>query len=152
MFLLKYFLLYRVINLESVSQDANTVSGINTRPCVDNVSCKVHISNDMFKKAVVWFVTNTCLNLFKILFSLCSGYPFALFQRYFLFQKEAYLIHLYNVFTGLSIAYFNFGKLSLGRENCLAQGMLQFRRTYKCNFYFLSLSFSCPQGHSFFIP
>ncbi|KFV86538.1 Lysophospholipid acyltransferase 5, partial [Struthio camelus australis] len=37
------------------------------------------------------------------------GYPFALFQRYFLFQKETYLIHLYNVFTGLSIAYFNFG-------------------------------------------
>ncbi|POI25650.1 hypothetical protein CIB84_010600, partial [Bambusicola thoracicus] len=36
-------------------------------------------------------------------------YPFALFQRYFLFQKETYLIHLYNVFTGLSIAYFNFG-------------------------------------------
>ncbi|KAJ7413595.1 Lysophospholipid acyltransferase 5 [Willisornis vidua] len=40
---------------------------------------------------------------------LVPGYPFALFQRYFLFQKEAYLIHLYNVFTGLSIAYFNFG-------------------------------------------
>ncbi|NXI52192.1 MBOA5 acyltransferase, partial [Chloroceryle aenea] len=41
--------------------------------------------------------------------SIFSGYPFALFQRYFLFQKETYLIHLYNVFTGLSIAYFNFG-------------------------------------------
>ncbi|CAM4434011.1 lysophospholipid acyltransferase 5 isoform X2 [Lepidochelys kempii] len=38
-----------------------------------------------------------------------SGYPFALFQRYFLFQKEVYLIHLYNTLTGLSIAYFNFG-------------------------------------------
>uniref|UniRef100_A0A8C6YSW3 Uncharacterized protein n=1 Tax=Nothoprocta perdicaria TaxID=30464 RepID=A0A8C6YSW3_NOTPE len=38
-----------------------------------------------------------------------EGYPFALFQRRFLFQKEAYLIHLYNVLTGLSIAYFNFG-------------------------------------------
>uniref|UniRef100_A0A493T1F6 Lysophospholipid acyltransferase 5 n=1 Tax=Anas platyrhynchos platyrhynchos TaxID=8840 RepID=A0A493T1F6_ANAPP len=37
------------------------------------------------------------------------GYPFALFQRYFLFQKETYLIHLYNALTGLSIAYFNFG-------------------------------------------
>ncbi|KAI1242170.1 Lysophospholipid acyltransferase 5, partial [Lamprotornis superbus] len=78
-------------------------------------------------------------------------YPFALFQRYFLFQKEAYLIHLYNVFTGLSIAYFNFGKMSLGRESCLAQGMLQFGRAYKCDFYFLSLSlFSLPTGMQFF--
>lgn len=37
MFLLKYFLLYRVIHLESVCQDANAVSGINTMLCVDNV-------------------------------------------------------------------------------------------------------------------
>lgn len=61
-------------------------------------------------------MTNTCLNLFTTLpYFFLSGYPFALFQRYFLFQKETYLIHLYNVFTGLSIAYFNFGKMSLGR-------------------------------------
>lgn len=58
----------------------------------------------------------TNLQLFH-LFPLYSGYPFALFQRYFLFQKETYLIHLYNVFTGLSIAYFNFGKMSFGRES-----------------------------------
>lgn len=153
MFLLKYFLLYRVIHLESVSLDVNAVSGISIMAWVDNVSCKVHVPNDMFKKAKVWFLTNTCLNLFTTLpffFSpLYSGYPFALFQRYFLFQKEAYLVHLYNVFTGLSIAYFNFGKMSLGRESCLAQGMLRFGRTYKCNFYFLSLSF-LPTGMQFF--
>uniref|UniRef100_A0A670JZ59 Lysophospholipid acyltransferase 5 n=1 Tax=Podarcis muralis TaxID=64176 RepID=A0A670JZ59_PODMU len=41
--------------------------------------------------------------------SINSGYPFALFQRYFLFQKDLYLIHLYNTLTGLSVAYFNFG-------------------------------------------
>uniref|UniRef100_A0A663F1T5 Lysophospholipid acyltransferase 5 n=1 Tax=Aquila chrysaetos chrysaetos TaxID=223781 RepID=A0A663F1T5_AQUCH len=45
----------------------------------------------------------------RLIVSILMGYPFALFQRYFLFQKETYLIHLYNVFTGLSIAYFNFG-------------------------------------------
>uniref|UniRef100_A0A670JZ50 Lysophospholipid acyltransferase 5 n=1 Tax=Podarcis muralis TaxID=64176 RepID=A0A670JZ50_PODMU len=42
-------------------------------------------------------------------FSDLLGYPFALFQRYFLFQKDLYLIHLYNTLTGLSVAYFNFG-------------------------------------------
>uniref|UniRef100_A0A8C3DWK1 Lysophospholipid acyltransferase 5 n=1 Tax=Corvus moneduloides TaxID=1196302 RepID=A0A8C3DWK1_CORMO len=45
----------------------------------------------------------------RLILSILMGYPFALFQRYFLFQKEPYLVHLYNVFTGLSIAYFNFG-------------------------------------------
>ncbi|NXX50241.1 MBOA5 acyltransferase, partial [Tricholaema leucomelas] len=45
----------------------------------------------------------------RLIVSILMGYPFALFQRYFLFQKETYLIHLYNIFTGLSIAYFNFG-------------------------------------------
>lgn len=53
----------------------------------------------------------------RLIVSILMGYPFALFQRYFLFQKETYLIHLYNVFTGLSIAYFNFGKMSFGRES-----------------------------------
>lgn len=110
----------------------------------------------MFEKAVVLFMTNTCLTLFATLpffffFPLYSGYPFALFQRYFLFQKEAYRIHLYNVFTGLSIAYFNFGKMSLGGESCLAQGMMRFGRTCKCDFYFLSFSFfSLPTGMQFF--
>lgn len=118
-------------------------------PCVDNASCKVHVPNDMFKKAVIWFMTNTCLNLFTTLpfffLSLYSGYPFALFQRYFLFQKEAYLIHLYNVFTGLSIAYFNFGKLSLGRESCLAQGMFDLGGPIDViSISYLCLSFSCP--------
>lgn len=41
---------------------------------------------------------------------LSLGYPFALFQRYFLFQKSDYLIHIYNTIIGLSLAYFNFGK------------------------------------------
>ncbi|XP_025049281.1 lysophospholipid acyltransferase 5 isoform X2 [Alligator sinensis] len=45
----------------------------------------------------------------RLIVSILMGYPFALFQRYFLFQKEVYLIHLYNTLTGLSIAYFNFG-------------------------------------------
>lgn len=74
-----------------------------------------------------------------------------MFQRYFLFQKEAYLIHLYNVFTGLSIAYFNFGKMSLGRESCLAQGLLWFERicSRKNVISPSSLSFSCPTGMQF---
>lgn len=42
-----------------------------------------------------------------------------MFQRYFLFQKEVYLIHLYNTLTGLSIAYFNFGKRDMGRNGLL---------------------------------
>uniref|UniRef100_H2ZWS5 Lysophospholipid acyltransferase 5 n=1 Tax=Latimeria chalumnae TaxID=7897 RepID=H2ZWS5_LATCH len=37
------------------------------------------------------------------------GYPFALFYRYFLFGKQPYIIHLFHTFTGLWIAYFNFG-------------------------------------------
>uniref|UniRef100_A0A8D0E114 Lysophospholipid acyltransferase 5 n=1 Tax=Salvator merianae TaxID=96440 RepID=A0A8D0E114_SALMN len=45
----------------------------------------------------------------RLILSIFLGYPFALFQRYFLFQKELYLIHLYNTLTGLSLAYFNFG-------------------------------------------
>ncbi|XP_006273462.1 lysophospholipid acyltransferase 5 isoform X2 [Alligator mississippiensis] len=45
----------------------------------------------------------------RLIVSILMGYPFALFQRCFLFQKEVYLIHLYNTLTGLSIAYFNFG-------------------------------------------
>ncbi|XP_044305565.1 lysophospholipid acyltransferase 5 [Varanus komodoensis] len=45
----------------------------------------------------------------RLILSIFMGYPFALFQRYFLFQKELYLIHLYNTLTGLSLAYFNFG-------------------------------------------
>lgn len=61
----------------------------------------------------VWLGTYEKFNFYKICCVLCpllSGYPFALFQRYFLFQKDLYLIHLYNTFTGLSLAYFNFGK------------------------------------------
>jgi len=76
-----------------------------------------------------------------------------LFQRYFLFQKDTYLIHLYNVFTGLSIAYFNFGKMSLGRESCLAQGMLRFGRTYNGKMLFLlhlCLFFPLSTGMQFF--
>nr|XP_028567274.1 lysophospholipid acyltransferase 5 [Podarcis muralis] len=45
----------------------------------------------------------------RLILSIFMGYPFALFQRYFLFQKDLYLIHLYNTLTGLSVAYFNFG-------------------------------------------
>lgn len=45
----------------------------------------------------------------RLILSIFMGYPFALFQRYFLFQKDLYLIHLYNIVTGVSIAYFNFG-------------------------------------------
>jgi hypothetical protein len=47
-------------------------------------------------------------NLF--LFSSHLGYPLALFYRHYLFYKDSYLIHLFHTFTGLSIAYFNFGK------------------------------------------
>uniref|UniRef100_A0A8D0HCX7 Lysophospholipid acyltransferase 5 n=1 Tax=Sphenodon punctatus TaxID=8508 RepID=A0A8D0HCX7_SPHPU len=45
----------------------------------------------------------------RLILSIFLGYPLALFQRYVLFQKEIYLIHLYDTITGLSIAYFNFG-------------------------------------------
>ncbi|XP_053146782.1 lysophospholipid acyltransferase 5 [Hemicordylus capensis] len=45
----------------------------------------------------------------RLILSIFLGYPFALFQRQFLFQKNLYLIHLYNTLTGLSLAYFNFG-------------------------------------------
>ncbi|XP_063150739.1 lysophospholipid acyltransferase 5 [Candoia aspera] len=45
----------------------------------------------------------------RLILSIFLGYPFALFQRYFLFQKNDYLIHLYNTIMGLSLAYFNFG-------------------------------------------
>ncbi|XP_025936084.1 lysophospholipid acyltransferase 5 isoform X1 [Apteryx rowi] len=91
----------------------------------------------------------------RLIMSILMGYPFALFQRYFLFQKETYLIHLYNVLTGLSIAYFNFGKMGWGRESCLAQGLLESGRTcngklLKRHFYFLFLSFSLPTGMQFF--
>lgn len=97
--------------------------------------------------------TNLQLFIFYF-FILYLGYPFALFQRYFLFQKETYLIHLYNVFTGLSIAYFNFGKMSLGRESFLPQGTLWFGRTCsgKMSFLFNLSLFLVPQGCSSFIP
>ncbi|KAB0397231.1 hypothetical protein E2I00_015123, partial [Balaenoptera physalus] len=36
-------------------------------------------------------------------------YPLALFYRHYLFYKDSYLIHLFHTFTGLSIAYYNFG-------------------------------------------
>ncbi|XP_025259588.1 lysophospholipid acyltransferase 5 isoform X1 [Theropithecus gelada] len=45
----------------------------------------------------------------RLIISIFLGYPFALFYRHYLFYKESYLIHLYHTFTGLSIAYFNFG-------------------------------------------
>ncbi|XP_064415435.1 lysophospholipid acyltransferase 5 [Latimeria chalumnae] len=45
----------------------------------------------------------------RLLFSISLGYPFALFYRYFLFGKQPYIIHLFHTFTGLWIAYFNFG-------------------------------------------
>ncbi|XP_077201863.1 lysophospholipid acyltransferase 5 [Paroedura picta] len=45
----------------------------------------------------------------RLILSILMGYPFALFQRSFLFQKEIYLSHLYNTLTGVSLAYFNFG-------------------------------------------
>ncbi|KAL7988450.1 hypothetical protein Chor_007369 [Crotalus horridus] len=45
----------------------------------------------------------------RLILSIFLGYPFALFQRYFLFQKSDYLIHIYNTIIGLSLAYFNFG-------------------------------------------
>ncbi|KAM6471012.1 lysophospholipid acyltransferase 5 isoform 1-T1 [Liasis olivaceus] len=45
----------------------------------------------------------------RLILSIFLGYPFALFQRYFLFRKNDYLIHLYNTIMGLSLAYFNFG-------------------------------------------
>ncbi|XP_060618574.2 lysophospholipid acyltransferase 5 isoform X1 [Anolis sagrei] len=47
----------------------------------------------------------------RLILSILMGYPFALFQRYFLFQKELYLIHLYNILMGISVAYFNFGTM-----------------------------------------
>lgn len=75
-----------------------------------------------------------------------------MFQRYFLFQKETYLIHLYNVFTGLSIAYFNFGKMSLGERAALRRACCGLGGSVvgKCHFYFTSLSLSCPTGMQFF--
>ncbi|XP_074259549.1 lysophospholipid acyltransferase 5 isoform X2 [Saimiri boliviensis] len=45
----------------------------------------------------------------RLIISIFLGYPFALFYRHYLFYKESYLIHLFHTFTGLSIAYFNFG-------------------------------------------
>uniref|UniRef100_F7CCY5 Lysophospholipid acyltransferase 5 n=1 Tax=Monodelphis domestica TaxID=13616 RepID=F7CCY5_MONDO len=45
----------------------------------------------------------------RLIISIFLGYPFALFYRHFLFYKDCYLIHLFHIITGLSIAYFNFG-------------------------------------------
>uniref|UniRef100_A0A0N4SUM3 Lysophosphatidylcholine acyltransferase 3 n=1 Tax=Mus musculus TaxID=10090 RepID=A0A0N4SUM3_MOUSE len=45
----------------------------------------------------------------RLIFSIFLGYPLALFYRHYLFYKDSYLIHLFHTFTGLSIAYFNFG-------------------------------------------
>ncbi|KAG8551389.1 hypothetical protein GDO81_004090 [Engystomops pustulosus] len=45
----------------------------------------------------------------RLILSILSGYPLALFQRYFLFKKQPSHIHLFNTVTGLCIAYFNFG-------------------------------------------
>ncbi|XP_020849805.1 lysophospholipid acyltransferase 5 [Phascolarctos cinereus] len=45
----------------------------------------------------------------RLIISIFLGYPFALFYRQFLFYKDCYLIHLFHIVTGLSIAYFNFG-------------------------------------------
>ncbi|KAG8130204.1 putative Lysophospholipid acyltransferase 5-like protein [Naja naja] len=47
----------------------------------------------------------------RLILSIFLGYPFALFQRYFLFQKSDYLIHIYNTIMGLSLAYFNFANV-----------------------------------------
>ncbi|CAD7670459.1 unnamed protein product [Nyctereutes procyonoides] len=45
----------------------------------------------------------------RLIISIFMGYPLALFFRRYLFFKDSYLIHLFHTFTGLSIAYFNFG-------------------------------------------
>ncbi|XP_014307118.1 lysophospholipid acyltransferase 5 isoform X2 [Myotis lucifugus] len=45
----------------------------------------------------------------RLIISIFLGYPLALFYRHYLFYKDSYLIHLFHTFTGLSIAYFNFG-------------------------------------------
>nr|XP_020013909.1 lysophospholipid acyltransferase 5 isoform X2 [Castor canadensis] len=45
----------------------------------------------------------------RLIISIFLGYPLALFYRHYLFYKDSYLIHLFHAFTGLSIAYFNFG-------------------------------------------
>ncbi|XP_075699046.1 lysophospholipid acyltransferase 5 [Rhinoderma darwinii] len=45
----------------------------------------------------------------RLILSILSGYPLALFQRYFLYKKQPSHIHLFNTVTGLCIAYFNFG-------------------------------------------
>ncbi|MEE6513727.1 hypothetical protein FKM82_021530 [Ascaphus truei] len=45
----------------------------------------------------------------RLILSILIGYPLALFQRYFLFQKWPCYSHLFNTVTGICIAYFNFG-------------------------------------------
>uniref|UniRef100_F6VQS7 Lysophospholipid acyltransferase 5 n=1 Tax=Ornithorhynchus anatinus TaxID=9258 RepID=F6VQS7_ORNAN len=45
----------------------------------------------------------------RLILSIFLGYPLALYHRHFLFYKDCYLTHLFHVFSGISIAYFNFG-------------------------------------------
>uniref|UniRef100_A0ABI7YNS4 Lysophosphatidylcholine acyltransferase 3 n=1 Tax=Felis catus TaxID=9685 RepID=A0ABI7YNS4_FELCA len=45
----------------------------------------------------------------RLIISIFMGYPMAVFYRRYLYFKDSYLIHLFHAFTGLSIAYFNFG-------------------------------------------
>ncbi|XP_051818637.1 lysophospholipid acyltransferase 5 [Antechinus flavipes] len=59
----------------------------------------------------------------RLIISIFLGYPFALFYRQFLFYKDCYLIHLFHIVTGLSIAYFNFGNQLYHSLTCV---VLQF--------------------------
>ncbi|KAK2855101.1 hypothetical protein Q7C36_006970 [Tachysurus vachellii] len=45
----------------------------------------------------------------RLILSILIGYPFALVYRQFLFHQSPSVIHLFHVFSGLSLAVFNFG-------------------------------------------
>nr|XP_033780056.1 lysophospholipid acyltransferase 5 isoform X1 [Geotrypetes seraphini] len=45
----------------------------------------------------------------RLILSIFIGYPLALFQRWYLFGKEAHLTYLFHIITGLLLSYFNFG-------------------------------------------
>lgn len=159
MFLLKYFLLYKVNHVESVSQDANAVSGIDTIPCVDNVSCKVHVPNDMFEKAVVWFMTNTCPTLFATL-------PFFIFLP---LSTQDILLPCSSAISSSRRRPTSFISTMCSRDSQLLTSILvrwvwEERAAWPrawcdlggpvnvISISYLSLSFPCPQGCSFFIP
>ncbi|GAA6069891.1 lysophospholipid acyltransferase 5 isoform X1 [Tachysurus ichikawai] len=55
----------------------------------------------------------------RLILSILIGYPFALVYRQFLFHQSPSVIHLFHVFSGLSLAVFNFGKTKEKNEGVI---------------------------------